>query len=376
MLPIGNVYLSLYARGMPMHALQVLLLASASATSTAQDAAPSKQVETFREEFAAYQVQAYRHLARSDDGLALVLASKLALAQSREDAGQRMQQPADSQLQRDHLIRRARVAAGDDALVWWSLAGDCPASASACDRASALERLREIEPDNALVWLVDLPKDSSETAAAVDAALAQAALATRFDTHFVERAARYAEVLATVEPSAALLDAVPAEFMVPATADGVQTMLALGFALAEATLPTSPVMSACRDAADEGATGRLADCRKIARVLGDASDSLVGASMGTKLRGMLATPGAELEEAELAKRKLDWLMLAGGELQAGNEVSPLFAAEMLARWRKPGATELSMLQDLLRDHGVPLDPPADWMPSAGWQAQPAAQPAR
>ena len=257
--------------------------------------------------------------------------------------------------------------------MWWSLASDCPASAAACDRASALARLREIEPDNVLVWLADLPNDNDDEAAALDRALAQAARATRFDMHYVERAARYADLLGPIEPSTTLLAAVPSEFLVPATVEGVQTMAALSFVLGQAVPPVAPIMGACKAVAALPGSARHTSCRAIADTLTSASDSLLGAHIGSKLQLALAAPGAERDAAETSQRKLAWLWEVGAELQSAAEDDPAFSAEQLARWRTPGATELSMLRDLLRDHGVSLDPPADWTPSsAGRQATPPA----
>lgn len=359
-----------------MRALLFLALATAPGAATAQDDQDPVESEIYRAEYAAYEAQAHRSLATSHDGLALVLASLLLQSSHRTLPGKELQPPVDSQLQRDRLIRRARSVAGDDALVWWTLAGDCPASAAACDRTSALARLREIEPDNALVWLVDLPNDSADEAAALDAALAWAAHATRFDMHYVERASRYADLLGPIEPPASLLAAVPREFFVPATADGVQTMVALSFVLGEAVPPIAPIMGACKAAASRPGSARHTSCRAIADTLANTSDSLLGARIGSRLKLALAAPGSERDAAETAQRKLAWLWEAGAELQSNGVDDPVFTAQQLARWREPGATELSMLRDLLRDHGVPLDPPADWTPSStAWQAEPPAHPA-
>lgn len=355
-----------------MRALLLFALATASATAATRDDADAAHARTYDAEISAYEAQAYRDLSRSNEGLALVLASQLLQSRERRPPGEASRPPLDSPLQRDHLIRRARDLAGDDALVWWSLAADCPASAAACDRASALARLREIDPDNAWVWLVDLP-DGDHDAAALDAALAQAARASRSDLHFVERAARYAELLRPTEPTASLLAAVPAEFRIPATADGMQMVLALGFALGQSMPAMSPLMKACEAAVAAPGSPRRASCRAMAHTLANASDSLMGALIGSRLQLALADAGPDRDAAEASRRKLAWLWEAGAELQSSDAGDPSFSAEQLARWRKPGATELSMLRDLLRDHGVPLEPPHDWTPvSAGFEPAPAA----
>lgn len=356
-----------------MRTLLFLALATMPMAAIAEDDADPTPTETYRAEYAAYAKQAEHTLSRSNDGLALVLASQLLLSRERVPPDEATGLPLDSTLQRDQLIHRARRLAGDDALVWWSLAYDCPASAAACDRTAALARLREIDPDNALVWLVDLPGGTPDDAAALDATLEQAARATRFDMHYVERAARYAELLGPIEPSASLLAAIPTEFLVPATADGVQMMVALGFVLGQSVPAITPITNTCKAAAAHPGSARHTSCRAIAGTLASTSDSLLGARIGSNLQLALAAPGAERDAAGATQRKLAWLWEAGAELQSSGADDPVFTAEQLARWRTPGATELSMLRDLLRDQGVPLDPPTDWTPvSTAWQATPTA----
>src|SRR5688572_11379500 len=63
--------------------------------------------------------------------------------------------PASSSLRLsvDALVSDALRLGSDDPLLWWIVATDCPASPAVCNAPRALTRLRQIDSDNAAVWL-------------------------------------------------------------------------------------------------------------------------------------------------------------------------------------------------------------------------------
>lgn len=272
----------------------------------------------------------------------------------------------DGAARRDALVADALQDAGDDPLVWWSAVLDCPAATPAvCERDLALARLRAIEPDNALVWLVDLPA-LAQQAESVDAALGRAAAATRFDVHAVERVLRLVAAFARVEPDAAWLAAMAHDPAATATPAAASAFAAVGIALGDALPPISPVMQQCRQDAIARVPARGDTCRAIARTLVDASDSMLGAMLGTGLALELARTADERSAALAARRDLLWLAAASGELESELATDGERVADHLARWNAPGATELSALRSLLIENGLPLQAPDAWTPPGRW----------
>ena len=322
---------------------------------------------TFEELNQAHTDEIIRVLSGSDDALALLLAAKMAAIRDFPNPHGGTSQRRDSLPQRDLLVRRARAAGTDDPLVLSSLAMDCPASPPACDAPAARERLRAIDPDNALVWIMDLPDASDDR---FDAALLRVASAQRFDMRWLERTRRYAALLTPIEPSAQLLAAVPDDFGIAATAEDFNMVMAVGMSMAEAAPPLQGIARPCRAAAELAATPRRDACHTLAAMLATESDNLLSALLGARLWQALATTDIDRAAATTTARELAWLQESTGELQA--DAGPHFVSEVLERYREPDATELSVMRDRLREEGIALDPPATWLPASEQRSKDAA----
>lgn len=368
----------------------LLLALAVPALACASDADPDARENTFAavdEEESVHGATAIRTFSFSPDPFERLLAANLlaspqaaALALGTSDAHV-------VRRTRDELVVSALRDAGDDVLVWWTAAMDCPAATRAvCDRDAAIERLRVIDGDNLSVWLDGLPQAaaSSDTAPdahaaslAIDQQLARAAQATRFDLHHIERIKRLWAAYERIEPHAGLRAAWPAAYDIPATANGIAFMMALGTALAHTAPPISPIMQACSPDALALSPARKDACKAIARIATERSDSMMGRQIGTSLGERVAHTDSERAAARSARLDFGWQTEAYTQLQSELEESGKAVDDYAARWSQPAVTEVSAVQSMLIDHGLPLEAPADWKPaSRRWlhQREPSGQP--
>lgn len=107
--------------------------------------------------------------------------------------------------------------------------------------------------------------------------------------------------------------------------------------------------------------GRRADCRQVARILVESSDTSFAEWVGLSLLRATARTPAEASDAAARQRRKDWQMTEWGRL--AREQDDMGAAQFAALLRDPAiANEQELVARVLTDAGVPLDPPEGWRP--------------
>ena len=110
------------------------------------------------------------------------------------------------------------------------------------------------------------------------------------------------------------------------------------------------LFKACGRSAPEEVPG---DCRRVAKLMLDSDDDAV-ARDGLELASAFARPGsADAAQIAEARRRYDWQVFQTILLPRSPEQNARFLKERL------GSSQLR--RELLQEHGVPLEPPPDWV---------------
>lgn len=144
-------------------------------------------------------------------------------------------------------------------------------------------------------------------------------------------------------------------------ADEAAAVAAMGM-FAAVVVPSQRVLvEACRANAVRATPTRAADCRHVAGVLADHSDSTLDRMVGLSILGELAASPAERAALDARRREMDWQMMQWGRLAqqqerdgAGQFVRLLRDASVQSEWQ--------LAERVLAEAGVPLQPPAGWTP--------------
>jgi hypothetical protein len=239
--------------------------------------------------------------------------------------------------------RDAFARAGSDVIAHVLLAQSDASGDGARLRAEAAARWQSLEPDN-LAPAFFAP-------VSVETLLAAARDRRRFDLHMYEQVRWMQSAYVRHAPADAMLGELSAE--------GFGAIAASGIWAAVAIPALQPLAEACREPALDAAPTRRDDCRAIARLMADASDTGLGTMIGIGLLGRVASNEAERAEAAQRQRRFDWQMqnwsmIASRQPQGG-------AAEFARLLRDASIQrEQQLVERVLREAGVPLDPPAGW----------------
>ena len=125
--------------------------------------------------------------------------------------------------------------------------------------------------------------------------------------------------------------------------------------------PLRTLVEACRGDALLSTPMRREDCRHIGQVMVDASDSNFGPWIGgTLLKDTAVTP-EQRADADARRRRIDWQMLQWGRVSSEQ---PHDGTEQFARLLLDPDIhrEQDLIERVLTDAGVALDPPAGWQP--------------
>jgi hypothetical protein len=338
------------------------LAAANAAKSDPQDAAVEAAWQTL-------QIELARNLQVRGDVRQQLVAAMLLGRPVAEDASATIRTAAAAHRSEAEAIF-ARVRAGtDDPWVLWMSATNCFFGEALCDRAGAIEALLRIESENAAVWMLALDRaHRGNDGSAALAALQGMAASTRYDQHYVSGIRAWTdafEALPTIEgfeswarKAASFRDAAPDadELRATATMAGFSMALAYGFppvaALAERCIPEAVDVEALREA-----------CRGAAQVL-VKSDTLVSISVGLPVAFRFAADDAERRALEQGRLEKDWLMdsfnlLGFDGFDEAGAIDPGEISQLVDRVRTTGS-ELAMFQSMLREHGMPLQPPDDY----------------
>ncbi|MCF7222906.1 hypothetical protein [Marilutibacter chinensis] len=255
-------------------------------------------------------------------------------------------------------LARALDMAPDDPLVAWHVAEDCGHRLSSCDMQAALQRLRELDADNAAVWLPGLDKLlESGDVEALDRQLALFADAGRFDDLLASTGRLLAGQLADVpipDPGADLRQGIGERMGLgrPMTVEELRYVPALGVWMEQAAAATTTGLS--RACIGPAALADPALCRRAAARMG-AGSSLVERAVGLVLQVQLTADRPEGARWREALRRHYWqyeqLMAS-----AGGASPPGYLRRILADG------EVAALEWRLARVGQ-AEPPAGWLPS-------------
>ena len=210
-------------------------------------------------------------------------------------------------------------------------------------------------------WLGAAPQNLAPLLArggSVEAMLADARTATAFDLHMLDQV-RWMQAALLRTP------ATPAERA--AFVDGETFVAEEHAAITASALWSStvlpdpqPLLQACDPSATRD-PARLGDCRHVAAVLAERSDTMLGRLVGLGLQARLAATPSERDAAQTRVRTLHWQNLEWGRASAA---LPRDGAGQFVRFLADPSirTEVQLVERALQDAGVALAPPAGWQP--------------
>ena len=268
-------------------------------------------------------------------------------------AGQDTATAAVERARRDQAISKAAAADPDDVMAAWMEALDCT-DASLCDKADARRRLQQLDPDNALVWMLDLDDVAGLSPQQVDQILGRMASSARFSDMFDPATARMHSALQRAQLSdpgdavLAILDRDP--FMQGRPSNTArQYGEVMGMSTAIAFPAIGPLSNACR--------GTLSASRHTACVgamtrIADAGSLLFD---GLSIPRMVALTAGRPEQAEWRERYRQHAW------RTAKVAMPMDARWLDLRMRMSEVDAHDALQVL---RGRPVVPPPGWLPKS------------
>ena len=344
--------------------LAIALCAGSASAQSPTDAgnADTAQAQAARTASDAWYTRAAAELAATGKPRALAFAATLLEVANWQppmepgaDDGQPSQPvPVDARIDRWRV--QASTRAGKDVIANALLmTGDKNATL----RTQAAARWRAVEPDNLAPTLL-----SNMDA---DALLAQARTATRFDLHYYDKLRWMQQALVSHPPTSAEFAALTGDDK--PTLPEMAIITVMGIDAATAMPGLAPVSQACRKEAIDATPRRGEDCRHLAQVLANASDTLLGSSVGRAMLARLARSPAQAEAASESSRQHAWRQQQWIELTRKQPRDGM--AYFLRLLADPAVqSEPQLIERLLQENNIPLQPPADWQP------QPYRPPAR
>ena len=340
----------------------LLLFGASAAAATAQmpadddlpmDAGEAAQLQAMRETAAIYHERTAVELAASGKPRDLAFAARLlqGAVQAPHEAppgGDAPSQPSPRDARAARWLQLASARAGSDVLANM-LVLQAAHGVDAAIRTQAVDRWRQLEPDN----LAPLLASGSQ----VDAWLPRASAFTRMDFHYYEQLRWVQATLAAHPPRAEEQAIFGGSDVAP---DTVAALQAANF-LAAAMPALKPLYTACHGDALEATVTRAADCRHVGEIAAERSDISLAAAVGLSLlqaNGESATQPSDVRER---RRRLDWRMLEWGRIASSQ---PDQGAAQFARLLHDAdvRSEQDLIERVLAEAGVPLDPPAGWQP--------------
>ena len=274
----------------------------------------------------------------------------------------------------DELVSSALSQAPDDPLLLWIAATNCPASASACEPERSLDHLRELQPDNAMVWLqgsaIEHPeKRQAETITTTandddeDTRLRNIARASRVDGfHWGIRRLLLDAFLQRPLPDE-LLEA--SDFATP-TQEKMAVIAAIGYEMAFVTPHYGLATKLCGgDAIHDDGDSRRELCIAALDNIARRADTMMMEQLALSRLLPLLPEGEERDAVEAKQRRSRWQQLAYAELlipRSGrfNEMDAE-AERQIAQLQQDDTTELAAMREALTEAGISLEPPRGWI---------------
>ena len=218
-------------------------------------------------------------------------------------------------------------------------------------REAAARRWAQAEPGNMAPRL--LLQNGAEIV------LAEARDMRRFDQHMYDQVRWIQSALLRHPPTAAERAVLLGNDGGTVEEHAAINAMALWAAVAMPSL--EPLSQACQPGALRATPTRAADCTYIARTFVGHSDSTLGRMLGIGMLERMAGNASERAEVQALQRRMDWQMLEWGRIATAQERDG--AAQFVRLLGDPSVqTEQDLVERILAEAGVPLDPPAGWQP--------------
>lgn len=295
-----------------------------------------------------WQRQVVRVLSRQRDADALLTAALQTHMLSWAEGSASGNASADPALS---LVAGAQAAAPRAADIAWVALQMC-ARTPGCERAPYAQRLRALDPANAVARTYDI-EDARRRgdAAALDRLLAETAAAKRYSDYLTRTTVRVYDALTRVAPSG---DAGGAHY------DVADTRAAWAQALVASVNfpPMQGVVRACKpeDAGSAWPTRRTS-CHRIGELL-EQGDSFLLNRLGLRLQAWAAVDERERAEVQDRLRRQAWIYRCSFNALTDSE-RPGDMAAYVELMRTHGSEQAAMQAQLVT-RGIALEPPADW----------------
>jgi hypothetical protein len=295
--------------------------------------------------YAEWRSEAARALAARSDSASLATAAALTYLGPQHSK-------ADSAKAASAAVEYAAKAtdlAPDNPAIGWLRLHLC-AHATGCDLKEAATTMRWVDADNAAAWLPTLAtaqrdRDTTE----VDRILADMTRGKRFDFYGNRATVMMFDALKRARPS------LPKHY---ADSDLSRLTEALGV-ISAAFMPSfSPVINACRDTPAGGE--RRESCLKLSKIMQKA-DAVMTQLVGFAIEKRLTSADTREQRALAERRRLLEWRVASANVSDTPLLPWLRNARARSRLAKMRALprEEDVYVALLREHGMPLEPPED-----------------
>ena len=249
----------------------------------------------------------------------------------------------DFDRRRAALVLQAAKAAPNDAAIQALALSSCTALEN-CDPATFENRLAAIDAANGWTAIPALRRALAAADPEKQAAILQEMARTQhFDNYRARMETIVSDALRTLDipsPPDAHWDDTPP----------MQRLLAQTMNVSVPGDGYADLFKACGRPAPEAV---LQDCRTVAKLMFESDDDSV-ARDGLELARAFARPGsAEAATFDEAQRKYDWQVYQAILLPRSPEQNARFVKDRLG--------DAQLRRELLQEHGVPLEPPANWV---------------
>lgn len=219
--------------------------------------------------------------------------------------------------------------------------------------SSVAERWQAVEPDNLAPRLF--------TEAPIEAVLAGARDATRYETHGYDQIRLMTSVFRQWPMSE---DEMGSDYSNKFQGEEAQAAAsAFGIWAAFGIPAYQKLVLACRDEALESTLTRRDDCLHVGKVLASNSSDLLSRGIGISILEHAANTPEDIALATTLRRNKEWQQHHYFEVFTEDRDETQYISDMLRLLKTPGVdNEIELMEVALREKGIALVPPEDWQP--------------